>query len=1252
MAAARGEYLRLEPQMEMRVASLRESVWRRIGDLRLAMNDTDGALEAFDTVLQSNPRNMGTRSQIGAALAKKGLFYEAIQHLERVDYNENDPTCQDVKSDDVCSLLAHCYVMTHQLDRAYSAYSHALSLVKNPKDPSLWYGIGLLYDRCGSVENALEAFQAVLNIDPNFHRSDEVCFCIGVIYKEQGKLDESLAYFRRTMTSGPPPHPLTYADSLYQIAHVNELKKDYAVAIETYKKALEHNPRHHRSLQQLGWIQHVIGNNVEAIDMLTRATEVSVNDGQAFYLLGRVYMATQEFRKAYDAYQEAVRCDHNNSTYWCSIGVLYYQMQQHSDALDAYTRAIRLNPAVSASWYDLGTLFESCSQPDDAMVAYRRASRISPRSQQITQRLEKLEQQQPVQQPTMLQHPPAPGQDIGTQSPAIILPEGRRTPKLPHIMELFRQGILPGEDESPRGEPPSIRVQPTYAPPVAAPQQRDAEPVYGGTEEVVTVSRKVGPSGVVIPETTKMIEYPPNRPIQVPGMDDRFPGPIRTQRMPYSGAPPQRPSQPLPEPTRPSTLPPRPTETVRERPFDPSYEADKFRARHVTPSTERGQAQLQGTVPELATNQPAMPRNRAEEYPIGKEVSAEMLPKLPSLPPMKAEAPSATQQKEYLDQQPQDIPAVRPELEGTKTVTGSDGMNTTLRLRDESNTGAITSGIGSREISDKDTRPEPSDIISKEKESLNEPVDAGADQVTSGHPSRHSPPISQPPRDASGELMEAERREPFKLSNENVEELKQTPVAEESGKGISKVVARNGDEEVAQKLENEKLDPHTGPSTTRESVLKEKDSERPNGAVSDIEGHEEAKKHKEDEGDAGERHFDLGEEGAASKTPHHVETEDESVSAEEGEAGDANVEDEGKDVDVNAVRAEKAVSPKAGDSKQPQPRSSLSTTTGKEAKGDDDVATSELGQKRDITTRSSLEGRESAKEDNGAGTPKETTSTAAQGSDEEAPKAKSPKTADSKVQSKKSPPILSLPLSRPPRRIPTNKLAGLGIEPGMAIGIGSPSTLTKRGSPMSDSGYRESPKRARPTTPNFRSTPAPKISPGLPPLRSSPQVESKPVQPLERDGIPKSCGEKRGLREEPDDGNERRDSKKMKATETDENPSTSKDSAPGPSFPAAGASGTKEATRSEHDPVNQDDGKSGESGETQSAVEDSAKEGEKVDAAVSVDKVEGDVRPASSDEQIQDKKERDSLPKMGEGVKADDHSPERVGTTEGHDAAE
>src|SRR3569833_1796786 len=56
-----------------------------------------------------------------------------------------------------------------------------------PQEPMLWYGIGILYDRYGSLDHAEEAFSLVMQMQPDFEKANEIYFRLGILYKKQKK---------------------------------------------------------------------------------------------------------------------------------------------------------------------------------------------------------------------------------------------------------------------------------------------------------------------------------------------------------------------------------------------------------------------------------------------------------------------------------------------------------------------------------------------------------------------------------------------------------------------------------------------------------------------------------------------------------------------------------------------------------------------------------------------------------------------------------------------------------------------------------------------------------------------------------------------------------------------------------------------------------------------------------------------------------------------------------------------------------
>ncbi|BFZ64416.1 glucose repression mediator protein [Saitoella coloradoensis] len=383
-----------------KLASVNEQVWLQIGNVAELMNDLDRALTSYESALRQNPYSIPAMNHIATILREKQQYPRAVEYFQSI-------LNLDQSNGDAWGSLGHCYLMMDDLQKAYSAYQQALYHLQNPKEPKLWYGIGILYDRYGSFEHAEEAFSQVMRMDPNFDKANEIYFRLGIIYKQQQRYPQSLECFRYILKN--PPRPLTEIDIWFQIGHVYEQQKEYTSAKEAYERVLAENPNHSKVLQQLGWLYHQqsssFSNQDLAIQYLTKSLECDGQDAQSWYLLGRCYMQQRNYSKAYEAYQQAVYRDGRNPTFWCSIGVLYYQINQYRDALDAYSRAIRLNPYISEVWYDLGTLYESCNnQISDALDAYTRASELDPTNPHIKTRLQLLRSGQASQGPR-----PAPG---------------------------------------------------------------------------------------------------------------------------------------------------------------------------------------------------------------------------------------------------------------------------------------------------------------------------------------------------------------------------------------------------------------------------------------------------------------------------------------------------------------------------------------------------------------------------------------------------------------------------------------------------------------------------------------------------------------------------------------------------------------------------------------------------------------------------------------------------------------------------
>ena len=167
------------------LATMNEQVWIQIGGISEALGDLESATQAYERAMTHNQWSVPAMLAISCILRSKDQFTAAVEYLRQILKIE-------ATNGEVWSSLGHCYLMMDDLQQAYSAYQQALYHLPDPKEPKLWYGIGILYDRYGSLEHAEEAFSQVMRMEPHFEKANEIYFRLGIIYKQQQKFQQSL----------------------------------------------------------------------------------------------------------------------------------------------------------------------------------------------------------------------------------------------------------------------------------------------------------------------------------------------------------------------------------------------------------------------------------------------------------------------------------------------------------------------------------------------------------------------------------------------------------------------------------------------------------------------------------------------------------------------------------------------------------------------------------------------------------------------------------------------------------------------------------------------------------------------------------------------------------------------------------------------------------------------------------------------------------------------------------------------------
>jgi general transcriptional corepressor CYC8 len=158
------------------------------------MEDYDRAVICFESVLKNNPSSLQAHYFLGASLHQQQQFIQAMEVYHRLlsmISGVNSPEMNILKGE-VWASIGHCALLLDDLARSFSAFQQALQILGSPKDPSIWFAIGLLYDRYGADELAREAFLITLRFEHELKKTNsnvpsdrerELYYRLGLIYK-------------------------------------------------------------------------------------------------------------------------------------------------------------------------------------------------------------------------------------------------------------------------------------------------------------------------------------------------------------------------------------------------------------------------------------------------------------------------------------------------------------------------------------------------------------------------------------------------------------------------------------------------------------------------------------------------------------------------------------------------------------------------------------------------------------------------------------------------------------------------------------------------------------------------------------------------------------------------------------------------------------------------------------------------------------------------------------------------------------
>ena len=257
----------------------------------------------------------------------------------------------------------------------YERYSEAIDAFEqvitiDPEFDRAYYAMGLAHWYQKDYEQAVTSLQKATQINPNPYFYWRY---LGYSYKLVGKYDEALAAYEEAISKSPDDFVL-----YVEYADVNSESSNYEEAINSYDKAVSLNPNHSWAYTNRGSLYAEQEKFDLALADYSKAIELDPYDASAYNNLGRIYFNQKQFDSALTNYNKAIELNSNHASAYHNRGNFYLDRGESDLALADYNKAIELDPNYFTAYYNRANLYRQQGDLESAFSDYNRAIEINP----------------------------------------------------------------------------------------------------------------------------------------------------------------------------------------------------------------------------------------------------------------------------------------------------------------------------------------------------------------------------------------------------------------------------------------------------------------------------------------------------------------------------------------------------------------------------------------------------------------------------------------------------------------------------------------------------------------------------------------------------------------------------------------------------------------------------------------------------------------------------------------------------------
>ncbi|MDA0986228.1 MAG: tetratricopeptide repeat protein [Bacteroidetes bacterium] len=343
--------------------STQKDYFLMLGEVHLALNETDSALIQFQNVIKIDPENL--QSMVGIlSLTEKTKPLIAIEMCKKI-------INQIGFEREIYTQLATLYINLEKYEEATEIFSELLKRDENNK-PLLQVYIDMLI-RSQKYDKATEKLKKIVTNNPD---DVEALAVLADVYLKQNKWDEVVPILEQIISNDTIAIDYRFRAALVYFTRAEVDSTVLQIAKKHFINLSRREEKDWRPQFYLGIIYSIEKNDTLAKNMFEKVTSLATWHSDAWSYIAAIYFDRKEYKQMEQILTKAINYVKNDDRLFYLLGLAYSQLKENQKAISSYEKARKINPKNLNNLSSLGLEYDNLKEFKKSDEVYEEVLKI------------------------------------------------------------------------------------------------------------------------------------------------------------------------------------------------------------------------------------------------------------------------------------------------------------------------------------------------------------------------------------------------------------------------------------------------------------------------------------------------------------------------------------------------------------------------------------------------------------------------------------------------------------------------------------------------------------------------------------------------------------------------------------------------------------------------------------------------------------------------------------------------------------